>query len=37
MKCPRCGCEMAKAMKGVGPQLWVCTNPECHHIKEEQR
>ena len=28
-KRPECGCTMYKAMKGCGPQVWVCSNPDC--------
>ena len=37
MKCNRCGCQMTKAMKGVGPQVWVCSNLECRHLEVESK
>jgi len=36
MTCKKCGCVMVRAMKGVGLQRWVCTNPECHYIEVEK-
>lgn len=35
--CPRCGCKMIEDMKGVGPPVWVCTNPKCHHVSNVTR
>ena len=36
MLCPRCGCVMYKAMKGCGPQQWVCSVPTCGTVVKEE-
>ena len=34
--CPKCYSRMYKAMKSVGPQVWVCSNLECRHLEERR-
>ena len=36
-RCPRCGLAMYMAMKGCGPQVWVCSDPGCGRLVRESK
>ena len=35
MRCPLCGCTMYKDVPREGAQYWVCTDPDCGKVVEE--